>query len=96
MTTQDGFYNEGHTTEFYLKQLGKLGCPADLLELAEEITAGQNINSNLTYENGDPCQQLFWNGSQLRIYEAGEWGFHRVHIEPECNGYVDFGLECVE
>lgn len=98
MMSQDGFFNDGHTTKFYLKQLAKLGCTEMLMELAQEITSGKPVDvTHGDMAAGDiETQQIFWDGATLRIYESGEWGFHRVHIEPGANGYVDFGFGYTE
>jgi hypothetical protein len=93
--TNDGFFGERHTTKYYLKQLAKLGCPEDLVQQAREITAMKPHTLRMGPKDG---QQVVteWDGSRLYSYDCGPWGFIRIQIEPECNGYVDFGYVYTE
>jgi len=79
-----------HSTSYYIKQLAKLGCPKELVDLATEITSGKPVDSSNRNESGSQSQIVKWDGCDLYYYAHDECGFERIQIIPECNGYVDF------
>ena len=93
--SKDKFYNPGHTFNFYLNRLKKLGCPDDMIESAKEcIKNGYNEyipwqKNSLTGE----YQSYIIKNTNTNFYyytQEGKDFFQRIEIDILI-GYVDYG-----
>ena len=88
---KDEFFEPNQKTGYYIDCLEKMGCPKELLDLAKELTSSKKpIDRQDESEDKSEQQIVRWDKSRLYYLSKGEWGFHRIQIEPD-NGYVDYG-----
>jgi hypothetical protein len=90
----DKFYEEGHTFNFYLNRLKKLGCPDDMIELAKEYIK-DSYNEHISQKNPltGEHQSYIVRSTDTSFYyyvQEGKDFFQRIEINILI-GYIDYG-----
>lgn len=96
--SNDNFYNSGHTFNFYLNKLKKMGCPDDMIELAKEYIK-DSYNEYIPQQKNPltgEYQSYIVRSTDTNFYyytHEGKDSFQRIEIDILI-GYVDYGYNC--